>query len=353
MHKRQCFTRTARCTASIAWIAFAAHFAVASDATQVYEKVVPSVVSINWLDAASGSVFSGTGFIVSADGIVCTSHHVVEGASAVYVTTSDGTTHISPGWVSSDEAGDVTLIRLLNGNYKAIDISYPYPKIGSEVFAIGNPEGFQYSITNGIVSGLRPFGSSWTGIQNTAAVNHGSSGGPLVDTNGAAVGVVRSSREDSQGLNFAVSAQSIQRLLPTENALVRPFPVTGGLVTPAPVPTVNTRSIFLPPGKPLSPQDLIPKQPVNAAEPPTSTQTAPYRPKQATAARVEPDNQDTPDQPAQASRARWEASNLSAFKSPKGRIVLTSNPDKFRNRRGYTEVDPRTARPATRTTRTT
>ena len=77
-------------------------------------------------------------------------------------------------------------------------------------------------------------------------------------------------------------------------------------------------------------------------------ETARYQPRQATAAPVAPNNQPAAERQNQKSRDRWADSNLSAFKSPKGRIVLTNNPDKFRNRRGYSEVDARTARPVTR-----
>jgi len=80
-------------------------------------------------------------------------------------------------------------------------------------------------------------------------------------------------------------------------------------------------------------------------------ESARYRPQQSTAAPAKPDNQRAVGRQSRSSRDRWEDSNLSAFKSPKGRIVLTNNPDKFRSRRGYTEVDPRTARPATRPAR--
>ncbi len=82
-------------------------------------------------------------------------------------------------------------------------------------------------------------------------------------------------------------------------------------------------------------------------------ETSRYRPQKSASVRAEPESRPSVERQAPKSRDRWEESNLSAFKSPKGRVVLTNNPDKFRNRRGYSEVDPRTARPASRTPRTT
>jgi putative serine protease PepD len=165
---------------------------------QIYAAVAPSVVSIEAAHAGTTTVERGTGVIVNANGTVLTALHVVKGASAVRVTFADGTT----------SAADVT------GTAPASDIATLGPAalpsvvvpavlgrsdrlaVGDGVVAIGDQLGLTRTTTSGVVSGLdrRATGSdggNLTGlIQFDAAVNPGSSGGPLLNGRGETVGIV-------------------------------------------------------------------------------------------------------------------------------------------------------------------
>jgi S1-C subfamily serine protease len=159
---------------------------------ELYEVMAPSVVSIR--SAPSGG--SGTGVIINGDGTILTAYHVVEGADAIEVMFADGTRSAAE-IVNAAPAIDIALLAastlpgivvpaVLGGGLS----------VGDDVVAIGNQLGLTGSTTAGVVSGLersiaRPGGGSLVGlVQFDAAVNPGSSGGPLVNLRGETVGIV-------------------------------------------------------------------------------------------------------------------------------------------------------------------
>jgi S1-C subfamily serine protease len=164
---------------------------------QIYDAVAPSVVTIEAAHA-DGTGDSGTGVIVNADGTVLTALHVVEGASAVRLTFADGTQ--SAATVSgSDPTMDIATLApatLPSIVVPAVLGSSNRLAVGDSVVAIGNPLGLTRTTTTGVVSGLdrqthNPDGSGLGGlIQFDAAVNPGSSGGPLLNSDGGVVGIV-------------------------------------------------------------------------------------------------------------------------------------------------------------------
>jgi putative serine protease PepD len=167
-------------------------------AADVYTAVAPSVVSIEASHAGSNLVDAGTGVIVNADGTVLTAYHVVKGASAIKLTFADGTA--AAATVSSaDPASDTASLApaaLPSVVVPAVLGSSTRLAVGDGVIAIGDQLGLTRSTTTGVVSGLNrtatnPEGGRLGGlIQFDAAVNPGSSGGPLVDGRGETVGIV-------------------------------------------------------------------------------------------------------------------------------------------------------------------
>jgi putative serine protease PepD len=163
----------------------------------IYNTVAPSVVTI---EAAhpDGSGDSGTGVIVNADGTVLTALHVVKGASAIRLTFADGT-QAAAAVASSDPTRDIATLApatLPSIVVPAVLGSSNRLAVGDPVVAIGNPLGLTLSTTTGVVSGLdrqtkNPDGTGLSGlIQFDAAVNPGSSGGPLLNGEGGVVGIV-------------------------------------------------------------------------------------------------------------------------------------------------------------------
>lgn len=175
---------------------------------QIYTNVAPSVVAIDAVHVGDGTTGgagkdnttgdSGTGVIVNADGTIMTALHVVKDAAAIRVTFADGTT--SPAVVASaDPATDIATLgptTLPSIVVPAVIGSAGRLNVGDPVVAIGNPLGLTRTTTTGVVSGLDrgargTDGTNLTGlIQFDAAVNPGSSGGPLVNANGQTVGIV-------------------------------------------------------------------------------------------------------------------------------------------------------------------
>jgi putative serine protease PepD len=164
---------------------------------QLYAAVAPSVVVIEATDSpTSGS--TGTGVVASADGTILTAYHVVKGATGIKVTFSDGTQSAAQV-ANADETADIAtltpatlpqpLVPATIGNSDRL-------AVGNPVLAIGNQLGLTSSATTGVVSGLDRTAANSDGtklsglIQFDAAVNPGSSGGPLVNGKGETIGIV-------------------------------------------------------------------------------------------------------------------------------------------------------------------
>lgn len=174
---------------------------VEMDYASLVEKVLPSVVRITTERSA------GSGFFVSSKGEILTNYHVIEGAKEIFVTMHNsfpGTAIVK----DIDKEGDMAL--LVFKTLKAtpfLKISDTLPKQGEAVMAVGNPQGFEDTVSNGIVSAFRQK-DKW--IQFTAPVSPGSSGGVLVNSSGEVVGMTTSVYKEGQNLNFAISSKVLK-----------------------------------------------------------------------------------------------------------------------------------------------
>jgi S1-C subfamily serine protease len=167
----------------------------------------------------------GSAFFVDATGLLITNYHVIasevdpkyEGFSRMTIRLGDSSSPRIParvvGW---DKALDLALIKAeVDPEYVFSVVDRVIPRVGDSVLAIGSPGGLEKTVTMGIVSALsRRFLQIGDVIQIDAAVNHGNSGGPVVDTSGRLVGIVFAGIEQYQGLNFAVPAERLAAALP-------------------------------------------------------------------------------------------------------------------------------------------
>jgi S1-C subfamily serine protease len=167
----------------------------------------------------------GSAFFVDSSGLLITNYHVIssevdpgyEGYSRMYIRMGDGASPRIPakvlGW---DKAMDLALIKAeLSPEYVFSVVDWMIPQVGDTVYAIGSPGGLEKTVTSGIVSALgRRFLQIGDVIQIDAAVNHGNSGGPVVDKAGRLVGIVFAGIEQYPGLNFAVPAERLAAALP-------------------------------------------------------------------------------------------------------------------------------------------
>ena len=187
----------------------------------VVDKAGPAVVSIE-IANKRGPSGAGSGCVVTPDGYIMTNSHVVHGAREIKVRTPAG--EVAKGQVMGDDpATDLALVRIDTAaimgeggaapTYLSIDAAIS-PRVGQLAVAIGNPLGFESTVSTGVVSAL---GRSLRGrgnrlidgvIQHTAPLNPGNSGGPLLDATGRVLGVNTAIIARSQGLGFAIAVET-------------------------------------------------------------------------------------------------------------------------------------------------
>jgi S1-C subfamily serine protease len=175
-----------------------------SSETFSLETALTSVLSIE-TDADK----AGSGFFVSSACLVVTNEHVINGAEVIIL--KDVRKKLYTGSIiATDKARDLALLRTNAKTCAPLEIEVPVPKIGEDVFAIGDPLGLEKTVTKGIVSSFRQTESGVHYIQIDASLNPGNSGGPLLSRRGKVIGVNTFKFKGAQGLNFAVAASEIK-----------------------------------------------------------------------------------------------------------------------------------------------
>ncbi|HEV7606358.1 MAG TPA: trypsin-like peptidase domain-containing protein [Steroidobacteraceae bacterium] len=195
--------------------------AYSSAVTAAAEIVAPTVVHIDVSAPRDGRERrgSGSGFFFTPDGLLLTNSHVVHGAREIRVTTQDGE-RFAADIVGDDPDSDLAVIRMSTSGAPHVRFGQSAKlKMGQIAIAIGNPLGFDHTVTAGVVSALGRTLRASTGrliddvIQTDAALNPGNSGGPLVNARGEVIGVNTAIIPGAQGICFATASDSAQWVL--------------------------------------------------------------------------------------------------------------------------------------------
>ena len=178
------------------------------DFSGIIEGVVKSVVTI------MTDIGQGTGFIISDEGYIVTNAHVLAGGSEINIITSDKEI-IEAGFIGYDGDFDIALIKI-EGNYDSLELANSNKiQVGEKVIAIGNPLGLQFSVSEGIVSGVHRPGISGRNayIQTDAALNPGNSGGPLINKQGEVIGINNFKISEGESLGFALESDYLEDII--------------------------------------------------------------------------------------------------------------------------------------------
>ena len=181
----------------------------------VYQKISPAIVTID--AQLKEGISSGTGCIISPNGVVLTSSHVVDESNDIDVTTSSGKVYKAKVISILGKNNDLALLKI-NPTEVLTTIKLGDSedvKVGQKVLAIGNPFGFSGTLTQGIVSRID---YSKNKIQTDAAINPGNSGGPLVNSTGEVIGISQSiynpdNNKSNIGIGFAIPVNSVKEFI--------------------------------------------------------------------------------------------------------------------------------------------
>jgi S1-C subfamily serine protease len=200
------------------------------DNIAVYKKALPSVVNITSTAVAFDFFYGpvpqqgqGSGFILNKDGLILTNNHVIDNAERVEVTLFDKHRYRAQV-IGVDKAHDLALIKINAPNLVPATLADSNGlQVGQKVYAIGNPFGLSGTMTQGIISAIRPIQESAQGariedaIQTDAAINPGNSGGPLLNSRGEVIGIntmiASNGADQSSGIGFAIPINTAKAVL--------------------------------------------------------------------------------------------------------------------------------------------
>jgi tetratricopeptide (TPR) repeat protein len=179
-------------------------------AEAIFKQASPAVVRVEVRDRDSKVIGQGSGFLVSEDGLVATNHHVIEDAATAQVVLSDNTKYDVEGVASSLPASDLVLLKISGQQFPSLTLADDtLPSVGNKVYAIGNPRGLTNTLSDGLISGVRPVDDTLSLLQTTASISPGSSGGPLLSQEGKVIGVTTAFIQGGQNLNMVVPVRTL------------------------------------------------------------------------------------------------------------------------------------------------
>jgi tetratricopeptide (TPR) repeat protein len=183
------------------------------NAEQIYAKVNNAVVTIYTYDANGKLLSQGSGIVLNDKGWIVTNYHVYAGAEKLIIKHKEKIVKHTD-IIGLDVEKDILILKITDKSFPAIALgNSDLLKVGQKIYAIGSPLGFENTITEGLISGLRSYEEKKQSfIQISAPISPGSSGGAVVDTKGNLIAVTSMSAKEGQNLNFAIPINEIKKI---------------------------------------------------------------------------------------------------------------------------------------------
>ena len=208
--------------------------AAAQELKDLARQAKPSVVLLEMFDRFGNQVGAGSGFFVTGDGWVVTNHHVIAGAASAQVLLDNRDSLPVTGILAKDPDNDLAVLQVDGLGQRALPLAPTSLdlEIGEPILVLGGPQGLASSLSQGILSAVRLPGDPALDalpqsalLQITAATSPGSSGSPVINLRGEAIGVVVSQMVRGQNLNFAVPIEALHDLLASIDPQRTPDPL--------------------------------------------------------------------------------------------------------------------------------
>ena len=226
-------------------VALALDAAEIPDLRALAKQARPAVYLLAIQDEDGEVKGSGTGFLVSSDGLLVTNHHVVAGAPHILAKAENGGLFPVIRLVASDPANDLALLQVEGKDLPFLPLAPPNSaEAGTRIAVIGSPLGLEGTLTEGIVSARRKLpGQKREVLQISAAISKGSSGSPVLDAQGRVIGIASFLLAEGQSLHFATPSEKLQALLRRSGkSPAPPIPGVASAKTSPPARTYTVRS---------------------------------------------------------------------------------------------------------------
>lgn len=173
-------------------------------ADDIFKLASPSVVAIETVGEDSNPTGAGSGFLVTADGRILTAFHVIEHSKHAKVTLANHDSYDPVFVLDVDRDKDIAFLKIKAVNLPYLKLGHSASvEVGNKLFALGNPLGFENTLSEGLLSGIRQ-AEGFKLFQLSAPISPGSSGGPILNSQGEVIGIVKGNIPGGQSLNFAI-----------------------------------------------------------------------------------------------------------------------------------------------------
>ena len=183
------------------------------NAEQIFEDFGEAIITVGG-ETEYGEFYFGSGFLISPSGLIVTNYHVIEDMDRLAVALGENKVFDVDTIVAEDPDKDIAVLKIAGQNLPYIVMGdSDLVKVGQKIFTIGNPEGYNNTISEGIISQIREFELGINSFQITAPISQGSSGGVLLNATGEVIGITNMTDWYGQNINFAIPINYVKGLL--------------------------------------------------------------------------------------------------------------------------------------------